>query len=256
MITQPDAIKIISADISDNNGYGVTCPGSADGSITVVVQGGTPPLVLEWTGPAGFTSDQPSISMLGAGEYMLTISDAAGCILTADYTLTAPEALDISAVTADASCPDTPDGDIALPVSGGSVTLAFRWNAGATVASRTDILSGDYSVDVTDVSGCTTTFEITVGVRGLDCLRIYEIITPNGDGRNDTWQLRNAWLYPDAEVFVYTRWGKLVYHSGNATDEWDGTFNGELLPNDSYHYVIHLNDGSEPRTGIISIISK
>ncbi len=256
VITQPDAIKIISADISDNNGYGVTCPGSADGSITVVVQGGTPPLVLEWTGPAGFTSDQPSISMLGAGEYMLTISDAAGCILTADYTLTAPEALDISAVTADASCPDTPDGDIDLTVSGGSGTLAFLWNDGATVADRTDILSGDYSVDVTDVSGCTTTFEITVGVRGLDCLRIYEIITPNGDGRNDTWQLRNAWLYPDAEVFVYTRWGKLVYHSGNATDEWDGTFNGELLPNDSYHYVIHLNDGSEPRTGIISIISK
>ncbi len=103
VITQPDAIEIISAVISDNNGHGVTCPGSEDGSITVTIQGGTPPLVLEWTGPAGFTSDQPSISMLGAGEYTLTITDAAGCTFTTDYTLTAPEALDISAVTADAS---------------------------------------------------------------------------------------------------------------------------------------------------------
>ncbi|MCK7535982.1 MAG: gliding motility-associated C-terminal domain-containing protein [Marinilabiliales bacterium] len=90
----------------------------------------------------------------------------------------------------------------------------------------------------------------------IDCLRIYEIITPNGDGRNDTWRLRNGELYPNAEIFVYSRWGKLVYHSRNASDEWDGTFNGKLLPNDSYHYVIHLNDGSEPRTGVISIISK
>lgn len=256
VITQPDAIEITSVVISDNNGYGVTCPGSADGSITVAVQGGTPPLVLEWTGPDGFTSDQPSISMLGAGEYRLTISDAAGCTLTADYTLTAPEELDISAITTDASCPDTPDGSIDLTVSGGSGTLIYLWNDGATVADRTALLPGDYTVDVTDASGCTTTFKVTVGVMGYDCLRIYEIITPNGDGRNDTWQLRNAWLYPDAEVFVYTRWGKLVYHSRNATDEWDGTFNGKLLPNDSYHYVIHLNDGSEPRTGIISIISK
>ncbi len=256
VITQPDAIEITAAVISDNHGHGVTCPESADGSIRVTVQGGTPPLSLEWAGPAGFTSDQPSITMLSAGQYSLTISDAAGCTLTADYTLTAPEAMDISAVTADASCPDTPDGDIDLTVSGGTGTLVYLWNDEATTADRTNILSGDYSVDVIDANGCTRTFEVTVGVKGVDCLRIYEIITPNGDGRNDTWQLRNAWLYPDAEVFVYTRWGKLVYHSRNATDEWDGTFNGEILPNDSYHYVIYLNDGSEPRTGIISIISK
>ncbi|MFN2336786.1 MAG: gliding motility-associated C-terminal domain-containing protein, partial [Bacteroidales bacterium] len=105
-------------------------------------------------------------------------------------------------------------------------------------------------------NGCMQILTVTVGVVGIDCLRIYEIITPNGDGRNDTWRLRNAELYPDAEIFVYSRWGKLVYQSRNAGDEWDGTYNGKLLPNDSYHYVIHLNDGSEPRTGVISIISK
>ena len=256
VITEPDAIAITSAILSDHGGHGVTCPGSADGSITVTVQGGTPPLALEWIGPAGFTSDQPSITMLGAGQYTLNVSDASGCTLTTEYTLTAPEAIEISAVTTDASCPDTPDGDIDLTVSGGEGTLIFLWNDGVTTSDRTDILPGDYSVDVTDAVGCTSSFEVTVGVRGIDCLRIFEIITPNGDGRNDTWQMQNAWLYPEAEVFVYNRWGKLVYHSKNAADEWDGTFNGELLPNDSYHYVIHLNDGSEPRTGIISIISK
>jgi len=118
------------------------------------------------------------------------------------------------------------------------------------------LLSGDYTVAVTDANGCLQQQTVTVGVAGVDCLTVYEIITPNGDGSNDTWRIRNAGLYPDAEVFVYTRWGKLVYNSRNLADEWDGRYNGKLLPNDSYHYVIHLNDGSEPRTGVITIISK
>ncbi|MCU0457952.1 MAG: gliding motility-associated C-terminal domain-containing protein [Bacteroidales bacterium] len=256
VITQPDAIVITGSVISDNGGYGVTCPESADGSITVTAQGGTSPLTYAWTGPSGYTSDQASISLLTAGLYSLTITDAAGCVLAENFTLTAPEPMIISALTNDASCPDTPDGSIDLTVAGGSGTLVYLWNDGVTTADRTSILAGDYTVDVTDENGCVQAYSVNVGVTGIDCLRIYEIITPNGDGRNDTWQLRNAWLYPEAEVFVYTRWGKLVYHSRNATDEWDGTFNGKVLPNDSYHYVIHLNDGSDPRTGIISIISK
>ncbi|HPE22841.1 MAG TPA: gliding motility-associated C-terminal domain-containing protein, partial [Bacteroidales bacterium] len=256
VVTQPDAIEITGVTLSDYGGFGVNCAESADGSIAVTVQGGTPPLTIAWTGPDGFTSDQLSLTALRAGLYTLVVTDANGCVLTAEYTLTAPEPMLVSAVTTDASCPDTPDGSIDLTVAGGSGTLAYMWNDGFTTADRTNILPGDYTVTITDDNGCVQSQKITVGVRGYDCLRIYEIITPNGDGRNDTWQLRNAWLYPDAEVFVYTRWGKLVYHSGNAADEWDGTFNGQLLPNDSYHYVIHLNDGSEPRTGIISIISK
>lgn len=256
VITQPSAIEITSALISDFGGYGVNCAESADGAITVTTQGGTPPLAFGWTGPNGFTSGQLSLGLLRAGTYNLTITDSEGCILTAEYTLTAPEPMIITGNATDASCPDTPDGSIDLTVTGGSGTLAYLWNDEVTTADRSEILSGEYSVTVTDENGCEQIFTVTVGVEGYDCLKVYEIITPNGDGRNDTWHLRNAELYPNAEVFVYTRWGKLVYHSKNATEQWDGTFNGALLPNDSYHYVIHLNDGSEPRTGIISIISK
>ena len=256
VITEPTAIEITGSLISDYGGFSVTCPGSADGSISVTAQGGTPPLEFTWTGPGGFTSNETSLTSLSAGTYNLAIVDAAGCVLNEDYVLTAPESMNITVVASDASCPDTPDGSIDLTVTGGSGTLAYLWNDGVTSADRTAILSGEYTVTVTDENGCEQTSEVILGVIGENCLRVYEIITPNGDGRNDTWHLRNAELYPDAEVFVYTRWGKLVYHSANATDQWDGTFNGKLLPNDSYHYVIHLNNGSEPRTGIISIISK
>jgi gliding motility-associated-like protein len=256
VLTEPEAISISSVVLSDHGGYGVSCPGSSDGSISVVVAGGTPPLALLWSGPGGYISTLADIDHLAAGTYTLTITDSNGCQMTQDYTLTAPDPIVLTAESVPASCPDTPDGTIDLSVSGGEGTLTYLWDDGPTTQDRTGILTGDYTVTVTDGSGCTAQLTVTVGMTGHDCLRVYEIITPNGDGANDTWKMRNAELYPDAEIFVYNRWGELVYHSRNATDEWDGTYNGKLLPNDSYHYVIHLNDGSEPRAGVISIISK
>ncbi len=255
-LTEPAALVITGAVLSDFGGYGVSCPAAADGSVTVTASGGTPPLAYLWTGPGGFTSSQANIASVPAGTYTLTITDSQGCVITHDYTLTAPEPMVLTAATVNGSCPDTPDGSIDLTVDGGAGTLIYQWDDGATTPDRTGILPGDYTVTVTDDNGCTGELTVTVGVTGHDCLTVYEIITPNADGRNDTWKLRNAELYPDAEIFVYNRWGRLVFHTRNATDEWDGRSDGKLLPNDSYHYVIHLNDGSEPRTGVISIISK
>ncbi|MCK7535980.1 MAG: hypothetical protein MZV63_35830 [Marinilabiliales bacterium] len=105
VITQPAAIVITGSTMSDYGGYGVQCPESADGSITVSANGGTPPLAFSWSGPGGFTSTQASISFLRAGTYSLTITDSRGCTLTKDYVLTAPEAMLLAAVPEDASCP-------------------------------------------------------------------------------------------------------------------------------------------------------
>jgi gliding motility-associated-like protein len=255
-LTEPLAISIISAVLSDYDGYGVSCNGSGDGSVSVTVTGGTAPLAYLWSGPGGYTSTQDKIENVPAGTYTLTITDNNGCQLIQDYTLTSPEPILLSAVSQPAACPDTPDGSIDLSVTGGAGTLAYSWNDHASTQDRTGILPGDYSVTVTDENGCSAGLDVIVDVTGYNCLRVYEIITPNGDGRNDTWKLRNAELYPNGEIFVYNRWGRLVFHTRDLTDEWDGTYNGKLLPNDSYHYVIHLNDGSEPRTGVITIISK
>ena len=62
-------------------------------------------------------------------------------------------------------------------------------------------------------------------------------------------------MYPNAEVLVYNRWGKLVFRTKNiSANPWDGRNNGKLVPTDSYHYILYLNDGSAPRSGVISVI--
>ena len=164
--------------------------------------------------------------------------------------------LSLAATSVNASCPGVADGNITLTITGGTQPFNPIWSDGILTADRLNIANGSYSVVVTDKNGCAASLNVTVGFVGSEkCIEVPEIITPNNDGFNDTWKIKNIDLFPKAEVFVFTRWGKLIFHSKNVlADEWNGTFKGKPLPTESYHYILHLNDGSEPRSGVISII--
>ncbi len=109
---------------------------------------------------------------------------------------------------------------------------------------------------VTDKNNCTGSVIAEVESNlSFNCLVIPQIITPNNDGFNDEWRINNIDLYPDAEVRVFNRWGKLIFGTKNLSDNpWDGRTDGKLVPTDSYHYILYLNDGSKPRSGVISVI--
>jgi gliding motility-associated-like protein len=171
-------------------------------------------------------------------------------------SISEPAVISIGNTKQDVSCPGVANGRITLTVTGGTGLYNIIWSDGILVADRSDLAAGTYSVVVTDKNGCAASLNVTLGViGGSDCIKINEIITPNNDGFNDTWKIENIDLFPDAEVFVFTRWGKLVFNTKNiAGNEWNGTYKGKLLPTDSYHYILHLNDGSEPRSGVVSII--
>lgn len=65
--------------------------------------------------------------------------------------------------------------------------------------------------------------------------------TPNSDGDNDTWFITNINRHVDASVRIYTMMGQVVYTSDGFYNGWDGTYNGQLLPTDTYYYTIDLN---------------
>lgn len=84
---------------------------------------------------------------------------------------------------------------------------------------------------------------------GMD---LNDVISPNGDGINDTWHILNIHKYPNAVISVYNRWGNKVYESVGAYTPWNGSHNGNKLPSGSYFYHIDLMaDGSDVRTGWI-----
>lgn len=72
-------------------------------------------------------------------------------------------------------------------------------------------------------------------------LYIPTAFTPNGDGINDTWELFN--ITANLEVFIYNRWGELIFYSYGYTTPWDGKRNGSALPIGMYAYRIKSSDG-------------
>ncbi|MDX1408664.1 MAG: SprB repeat-containing protein, partial [Saprospiraceae bacterium] len=75
-----------------------------------------------------------------------------------------PVGLDTEVLIADATCPDTPDGSIALTPQDGVPNYSYTWLTGETTPQITGLVPGNYYVTVTDSQGCTEEIEITVGV--------------------------------------------------------------------------------------------
>ena len=92
-------------------------------------------------------------------------------------------------------------------------------------------------------------------VSGDNSLLVSQGFTPNGDGINDLWFIENVEKYPNATITVYSRWGREIYISRNGyNNNWDGTYQGEVVPDGSYLYVIDLeNDGVYDLKGWIYI---
>lgn len=147
--------------IPDLGGYPVSCAG-ADGSATVSATGGTGPYAFNWTGPDGFASTQQAITGLNAGSYVITVTDANGCFWQESVTLSAPAAIEAAFDFSPNLCPDGSSGSIDLSVSGGSAPYTFTWTGPDGFASSDEdpsgLLSGAYTVSVTDGLGCTGSF--------------------------------------------------------------------------------------------------
>jgi SulP family sulfate permease len=78
--------------------------------------------------------------------------------------------------------------------------------------------------------------------------------TPNGDGINDDWELKNIDQYPDCVVKIYDKSTRLVFESKGYQTMWSGEFEGTMLPNDTYSYQIDLyGNGKDVREGTVSI---
>ncbi len=153
--------------------------------------------------------------------------------------------------------------------SGGSGQYSYEWSPAGLLTGfqakdpETVILKTDTSfvLWVTDITtGCRNTDTVTVKVVSHepvnDCLRFYNVITPNGDGQNDSWFIECVDQYPDNTVTIFNRWGEQVNTFtgyNNTSVVWKGTGkNNEPLPDGTYFYIFSSREAGT-RTGWVYI---
>ncbi len=154
--------------------------------------------------------------------------------------------------------------------SGGSGNYRYQWEPSSLVPDdtakmpQTFALSKDtlFVVTVTDrVSGCSATDSVRIHVSGEipnDCIVLYNFITPNGDGVNDTWIIDCIEKYPENTVQIFDRWGDRINSFtgyNNTTQVWRGTNEkGALLPDGTYYFVLSVKN-EKTRTGWVFLRS-
>lgn len=127
-----------------------SCFGNSDGSIVINPTGGTTPYTYAWSNGA-ITKD---VSGLSFGNYDVILTDANGCSDSRTYTITQPVDIINNALITPISCNGGNNGAISISTVGGSGSYSYLWNTGATSASLTNLVAGEYTLETTDGSGC------------------------------------------------------------------------------------------------------
>lgn len=260
---------------------GITCISTAQQNITIranplvfissigpLCQSGQPVQIVENKNGFNGTGIFSGTGITPGGLFNPTASGAG--IFTINYLFTAQNGCSYSTseqVTVNPSPTVSIVSDIVL-LAGGQVTLpakavgnslTYQWTP-ATGLDYNNILNPIasptnntvYKLIVTNAEGCSAVADINVSV--LQFPVVPNAFTPNGDGINDTWQIKYLDSYPNNTVDIYNRYGEKVYSAIGYSIPWDGTYRGSALPAGAYYYIINPKNGRRVISGSITII--
>jgi gliding motility-associated-like protein len=69
--------------------------------------------------------------------------------------------------------------------------------------------------------------------------------SPNGDNINETFTILGIEQHPVNQLLIFNRWGNLVYEAKSYQNDWNGTHNGEALPDGTYYYIFKYDEAQK-----------
>lgn len=251
-------------DFSNSEVRGVTCDTMQDGSILVILSGGSAPYTFLWND----TFTGPVRNNLALGNYTVTVTDARGCTAENQFEITGPrcnsppvagddtlsfyicenDTIHIAVLLNDFD----PDGDalfvqviLQQPAHG---TVRINPTQTITYAPDPNFTGTDsFSYLVCDQGQppqlCDTGQVVVVVQPCRPNIFIPNGFSPNGDGTNDEFEIPGIESYPDNELLIFNRWGNKVKEYKGYDNSWRGTNEkGEPLPDGTYYYILKLKD--------------
>lgn len=229
----------------------------ANDSVTLNASGGSSYLWIPATGLNDATVFNPKASPDQTTEYQVVVSNQFNCKDT------------VSAIVNVIQQPIVDAGPDKIILEGQTAQLTgtinsqgnnFSWSPATYIDNIHSLqpvvnppVDTRYVLDVVSAFGCGIASD-TVFVKVYKNIFIPSAFSPNGDGRNDTWNIPALAAYPYFEVAVYNRWGQMVFHTKSILKPWDGKFNGKDLPMGSYNYFIDVGESQYIFKGSVMIV--
>jgi gliding motility-associated-like protein len=198
----------------------------------------------------------PSTITSTNGQYTVTVIASIGsCTNSASNTLTVNPLPTVSLLNPTiTTCEDT---EAQFDVANANSNNTYQWyysgqnissGISLSIKSVNESNAGTYTVTVTDLNGCIAS---AIGLLIIDECDTFipEIFTPNGDGKNDWFEIKNIKKYPKNNLKIFNRWGNLVYQKDGYNNEFEGFANeGNAvgkgkLPAGTYYVVLDYGDG-------------
>ncbi|PZX18592.1 gliding motility-associated-like protein [Breznakibacter xylanolyticus] len=184
--------------------------------------------------------------MQETGEYWVEVTD--GCFILRDTTNLLHHSMPVIAQL------DTMIyQQIAVLPSGGTEPYVYAINDDEFQKDNVfrDLPNGEYVLWVRDGNMCLDSD--TVSIFNILDLKIPNLITPNGDGHNDRWTITGLEKFPDSNIRIYDRYGKLLRIYKPTDAGWDGYYLNKPMPSDDYWYVVELNPTSKVIKGHMTL---
>lgn len=182
-----------------------------------------------------------TISINTAGTYTVKVTNSVGCFRTRIIKVVASSIASIQTVDI-VDLAD--DNSVLVNITGtstGNYVYSIQESYGPYQTSNLfeNVPMGFHTVYVRDLNGCG------IAEQFISVLGIPQYFTPNGDGFNDSWNVKgaNATFYKNSIIYIFDRYGKLIKQISPISSGWDGTYNGNLAPADDYWYNIKFDDG-------------
>ena len=230
--------------------------------VLLTAEANLPGLTYNWFSQGGLPVTDASTdttSVMQEGTYGVNAVNSNGCVGSDTTLVNRLPTTEADLQSRYLYCAEDPNIDNTfVTIEPANTFISYEWfNLASNNLLGTDpalIVSGgeegDIEARLTNAFGCVTIDTFTVENDCEPRVFIPTAFTPNGDGNNDSFSVEPLFV-TDFEVFIFSRWGELIFYANTPDFTWDGTFNGKVLPMGTYAYKVTYKSATRPERGTI-----
>ncbi len=217
--------------------------GLDNGKIDITITEGHAPYTFMWSNG----SSLEDLTAVGQGSYQLQIQDSSGCGYAGTFNIQYLNNLNVNASPDSVSIFVGDGTQLSSSSSVSSSQVSISWTPSSYLSCTTcanpiasPLVPTEYVVTYTHTSGCYGSDSIKIIIKD-PCGTIFvpTAFSPNGDGLNDKCCVMGGCV-AKIHMVVFDQWGEVIFETFAPDICWDGTYNGEMVQNDSYVYHVDL----------------